>query len=331
MKQITLKSLFEFLSSEDPNNLIGNRFLCKHGTLMFVGSSGIGKSTFCLQMCCKFALGLDFLGIRPTRELKTVYIQAENDLGDMAEIFQGLCASLEIKSKSPEALLLHKNLKIFSEDTRSGDLFLESLETVLKKESPDIVLIDPLLSYIGGDINQQEVVSKFLRNGLNPMLRKYDASCIMIHHTKKGGSGDSYAAIGSSELVNHARAVVNLVPAKPTEDCDLIFEATKRGMRLGLKNAIGEGSQKLEIRYGASDSPDFQLVQAISFEDSKASASAKNPSSSNMADRHARIKEYIDPSMARADAIQMITTSEGVSAKTAGRDYDKLFDSRKSA
>lgn len=325
MKQITLKSLFEFASADDPNNLIGNRFLCKHGTLMFVGSSGIGKSTFCLQMCGKFALGLDFLGIRPARELKTVYIQAENDLGDMAEIFQGLCANLKVESKSPEAILLHKNLKIFSEDTRSGDLFLESLETVLKKETPDIILIDPLLSYIGGDINQQEVVSKFLRNGLNPMLRQYGAACIMIHHTKKGGSSDSYAAIGSSELVNHARAVVNLVPAKPTEDCDLIFEATKRGMRLGLKNAIGEGSQKLEIRFGGSGVPDFKLVQAISFEESKVSAAPKGTSSTEMTARHNRIRKYVNRKISRTEAIRKITEAEGVSEKTAGRDYNKLF------
>lgn len=325
MKQITLKSLFEFKASDDPNNLVGNRFLCKHGTLMFVGSSGIGKSTFCLQMCGKFALGLDFLGIRPARELKTVYIQAENDLGDMAEIFQGLCSSLGIKSMSTDARLLHKNLKIFSEDLRSGEAFLESLETVLKKESPDIILVDPLLSYIGGDINQQEVVSKFLRNGLNPLLRKYGAACIMIHHTKKGASDDSYAAIGSSELVNHARAVINLVSPKSNPNCDIIFEATKRGKRLGLKNAIGESCHKLEIRYGATGTPDFQLVQAISFEESKASAATKHSSSSGVAERHARIKEYIDSKMKKPEAIAKIAKMEGVSPKTAGRDYDKLF------
>ena len=317
MKQITLKSLFEFDPTNDPNALIGNRFLCVNGTLLIVGASGIGKSTFSLQMCCKFALGLDFLGIRPARKLKTIYVQAENDFGDMAEIFQGLCKSLGVRPKSAESKLLHKNLKIFSEDQSSGDGFLESLETVVKQEKPDIILIDPLLSYIGGDISQQEVVGKFLRNGLNPILRAHGAACIMVHHVKKGGGGDLNAAMGSVELANSPRATINLTPAKSNSGCDLILEATKRGDRIGLKNAIGESTKRLAILYGKTGAPSFEVVEPVSFD---------HPTD-GVAARHARVKGYVDRKMKKSDAIAKIAKTEKVSAKTAGRDYDKLFGS----
>lgn len=319
MKQITLKSLFEFDPSTDPSNLIGARFLCKNGTLLIVGASGIGKSTFSLQMCCKFALGLDFLGIRPDRALKTIYIQAENDFGDMAEIFQGLCKSLDIRPKSPESKLLHQNIKIFSEDQHSGDDFLGSLETVVKQEKPDIILIDPLLSYIGGDISQQEVVGKFLRDGLNPILRTSGAACIMVHHIKKGGGSDLYAAMGSVELANSPRAIINLSPAKANPGCDLILEATKRGDRIGLKNVIGESTNRLGIRYGKTGAPSFEVVETVSFEPSSGAG--------GVAARHARVKGYIDRKMKKSDAIAKIAETESISPKTAGRDYNKLFGS----
>ena len=37
-------------SANDGNTLLGDRFLCRGGGLLFVGSSGIGKSTAVVQM-----------------------------------------------------------------------------------------------------------------------------------------------------------------------------------------------------------------------------------------------------------------------------------------
>lgn len=324
MKQIELIDLCIFNPKKDPNNLIGERFLCKHGTLLFVGSSGIGKSTFCLQMLGKFALGKPFLGLRPERALKIMYVQAENDLGDLAEIFQGLCKSLKIKPTSKDFSKLQRNLVIYNEDTRNGKSFIEGIEAAVKVHKPDIILIDPLLSYIGGDINQQEVVGKFLRDGLNQMLKKHNAAAILIHHTKKEARGGNDAALGNSELVNHARAVVTLMPSKSRNDCDLIMEATKRGARLGLKDATGDRSQKMEIRYGKTDHLSFELVETISIAKAK-TESKKGGSRSEMDQRHLRIKSYIDPSISRKDAVLEIENREGVSKKTAQRDYDAIF------
>src|SRR5947208_16498234 len=66
-------------SSDDPNTLLGNRFLCRAGGLLFVGSSGIGKSTAVIQMGICWAVGRECFGIRPRQALKILYVQAEND------------------------------------------------------------------------------------------------------------------------------------------------------------------------------------------------------------------------------------------------------------
>jgi hypothetical protein len=87
------RSLRTFDRKEDPNSLIGNRWLCSGGSLVIQGYSGIGKSSFALQMALHWAVGKDFFGIPVKRPLRTVFIQAENDHGDFAEAFQDITAA----------------------------------------------------------------------------------------------------------------------------------------------------------------------------------------------------------------------------------------------
>ena len=87
--RILLSELAEFDAENDPDNILGNRWLCKGGSCLFVGQSGIGKSSLCMQMSMNWALGRTTFGIRPERPLKSLIVQAENDRGDVAEMFQG--------------------------------------------------------------------------------------------------------------------------------------------------------------------------------------------------------------------------------------------------
>jgi len=45
--------------------------------------------------------------------------------------------------------------------------------------------IDPLLAYLGADINDAKETAAFLRNGLNPLLEQYNCGVIINHHTPK--------------------------------------------------------------------------------------------------------------------------------------------------
>ena len=87
--RILLSELAEFDAENDPDNILGNRWLCKGGSCLFVGQSGIGKSSLCMQMSMNWALGRTTFGIRPERPLKSLIAQAENDRRDVAEMFQG--------------------------------------------------------------------------------------------------------------------------------------------------------------------------------------------------------------------------------------------------
>jgi hypothetical protein len=72
--------------TNDPDELLRFRFLCRRGLLLLCGPTGIGKSSFAMQCMILWALGLPAFGIAPVRPLKSLLIQAENDEGDLAEM-----------------------------------------------------------------------------------------------------------------------------------------------------------------------------------------------------------------------------------------------------
>jgi hypothetical protein len=205
--------------ADDPNTLLGNRFLCCGGGLLFVGSSGIGKSTAVIQMGISWAIGRPCFGITPAKSLKMLYVQAENDEGDLSEMRDGVLEHFN-EVESDEQAKLQENFVCVFESCRTGVELLSTLDVLLENHSPDLLILDPALSYIGGDANQQETVGGFLRNLLNPLLQRHKCGALIVHHTnkpnaerdgrKKVANDFAYAGTGSAEWANWARAVLVL-------------------------------------------------------------------------------------------------------------------------
>lgn len=203
----------------DGNTLLGNRFLCRGGGLLFVGSSGIGKSTAVIQMGICWAVGRPCFGISTHQPLRILYVQAENDEGDLCEMRDGVLAGLELAAE--ELALLELNFTCVLESTRTGREFVtDVLDPLLAEHRPDLLIIDPALSYIGGAVNEQDVVGGFLRNQLNPLMQKHACGVLIVHHTNKPNADKdsksrvandfAYAGSGSAEWANWARAVLVL-------------------------------------------------------------------------------------------------------------------------
>lgn len=235
---ITIDTLTDFDFTDDPNNLIGSRWLCRGGSCLWVGQSGVGKSSLTTQAAMTWALGKPFFGIRPVRPLKSLIVQAENDLGDLAEMVDGIregCGGWEWD----EIGTLSQNVMWHRDTVHTGKEFCQVLLSLIQKHTPDLVWLDPMLSFIGGDISKQEVCSQFLRNWLGPIAASTGVCFMLVHHTgkppkdknttKDWNTNDfAYMGMGSSELVNWARAV-NII----TEVTDGLFRfmMAKRGKR----------------------------------------------------------------------------------------------------
>lgn len=243
----TATGLFDLRSlSHDPaSELLRDRFLCRHGSLLIVGNTGIGKSSLTTQMMMKWALGESCFGITPTRPLKSLMIQGENDEQDLSEMRDGVSRSLELSID--QTIAINASVLICHENGTVAESFVEEIvEPLVQRHQPDLVWIDPVFQYLGGDANQQEVVGRFLRQNIGPLLKRHDCAVVFVHHTAKPSKATqrnanpllrAYDAAGSAEFSNWPRAVLSLQSTNAADTYRLV--AAKRGGRLGWRMPDG--------------------------------------------------------------------------------------------
>jgi hypothetical protein len=242
----------------DPNNILGNRWLCKGGSLLIVGQSGTGKSSLMMQAAVHWALGRDFFGIKPVKPLRSIILQAENDALDCGESLQDVVAGAYLDSA--EIAQLKEHLAIYRDTVSTGTTFTAALKALIIEHKADIVFVDPLLSFAGIDVSDQEQASKFLRHDLAPILLETGAVLVAMHHTGKPKSSSdkeghtvadlAYAGLGSSEFTNYFREVAVLFRCQGEEPI-YKFGLTKRRGRADLKDHTGQFKSEIYIRHAA--------------------------------------------------------------------------------
>lgn len=258
----SFEDLWKYKPEADPSTLLGDRWVCKGGQLLLVGQSGVGKSSLTVQAAMMWALGLPFFGIKPERALRSLFIQAENDVGDMAEIVQGVMSYVVASSKMPQddaVKILKENVVFVRVTAQTGEAFVEVVRELLEKHGPmDLVFGDPLLSYIGDDISQQAVTSHFLRGLCNPLAFEHKFAWVWSHHTGKPQSDSkgrqhwnandfAYIGLGSSELTNWARAICVLQTTKHDGIFKLLL--AKRGRRANTCDSLGHPTIEIVLKH----------------------------------------------------------------------------------
>lgn len=258
---MTWETLKDIPIMPDPTCILGERWLCKGGSLTIVSSSGVGKSSFCLQFATAMATGTPFFGIAHPegRPMRVGIIQAENDWGDVLEAMFGSVQWLLTAGRGTVGAgqLLNENLKLFRENTKTGHVFLGILRQLIKEHRLEVVIIDPLMAFFGGDVNDQKGMSVFLRNTLQPILEETGCVVVLIHHTAKpkaekaqSSSEVAYLGAGSSELTNWSREVAVLQREPDRKDKNkAAFSLTlcKRAGRSGMVDEDGNRQPKIRI------------------------------------------------------------------------------------
>ena len=245
--------LLRYDTERDPRCLLGRRWLCQGASVLLNGPAGVGKSSLLMQAALLWALGRDFFGLAPVRPLRSLIVQAENDPGDLSEHFKGVVNHLGLAAHAGE---LDERLLLVTETCRAGAAFLAFVRRLVAEYRPDLVWVDPLLAYLGGDVSDQKTVGPFLRNGLNPIGQEFGCAWLVINHFAKPrdpafrkalvGGERAYLGIGSSELTNWPRAVLNL---REVEDGLFELAAVKRGGRALFTDADAQPTTVLHLKY----------------------------------------------------------------------------------
>ena len=250
------EAMKSFNRKADQECVIGNRWLCKGGSLLLVSQSGVGKSSFCLQFLVSLAINRQFFGIKAKEPLRVVMTQSENNLGDVAEAYQDIVAGMNLFAS--EQQMLDENLFIYRDTNSVGQAFLDSMRSLIELHRAQVFVCDPLMSFCGIEVSDQKQMTDFLRHGIARILE--DTGCILIavHHTTKPKSAKdkegqtpsdlAYSGAGASELVNYMRECAILV-RQPGEEPVFKFSLTKRRGRAGMQDANGNFAGDIIVRH----------------------------------------------------------------------------------
>ena len=225
----------------DPNEIIKHRFLYRGGICIMSGATGAGKSSFTMQWAINFAAGKEHFGLKVgdcyyLKGMRVLVIQAENDEGDLAEQRDGVLHVIPPEDIQRAA----HNLKFVTMPDACGEGFAIKLDALCQVHRPDLVFIDPVFAFLGGDNSAQKDVSHFVRNLMLPVFMRHRCAAVMMHHVNKPVKDavkmGAYAMSGSAEWANAARCALSL---EMVADGVFRLDATKRGDRLWWQDSQG--------------------------------------------------------------------------------------------
>jgi hypothetical protein len=224
--------------------ILGNAWLRRADIAHLISTAGAGKSVAMIQAAMAWALGLPYFGIRPPQPLRILLFSGEDDRVTLGQCRAGFLEHSEAITgqKLTAADLEPLDSMLRTEFSREyvGERFHTHLARLLTESPADLVIINPLLSYVGGEI--VACASNWLRAGLMPVLQQHDCAALLAHHTGKmakdgwDNTDDTYSGIGGGEVANVPRTILVLRPT--TTDGLSVVKVCKR-KTTGWRDAEG--------------------------------------------------------------------------------------------
>jgi hypothetical protein len=199
---------------------IGEGFLEVGGFIMIIGPSYAGKSTLLAQLSIYLAVGLNWSFFRVEHPLRILIVQAEdsdNKLIKMGQMYR------RMELTPAQIKLAQENTRVLTIWDLQDASAVKEIERHALVFKPHIICVNPLTSYLGSSIYKDDVINKFLRVELTPMLHRLKISAIVVHHPPKPPTGSAkepkdltafelqYGGAGMAALTNAPRGNVFLV------------------------------------------------------------------------------------------------------------------------
>jgi hypothetical protein len=216
------RSMFDLLDLKiDPTtNLLGDRWLPRDGSAFVIAPSGHGKSSLAIQATILWSTGRVAFGIKPTRPLRILFLQSEDDDAESKKFVQFI---RKLRLSQKEIALMQENTRFEFRRDLTDAKFTQAADDFLAAWPADITVINPLSGFLLCDLKNDEKVNQFLRGSLNTVMAKHQCAPLIFHHTPKTNFVKldklqwydwMYAMSGCAGLTNWARAVLVIAPSK---------------------------------------------------------------------------------------------------------------------
>ncbi|MCP5532340.1 MAG: AAA family ATPase [Akkermansiaceae bacterium] len=253
-RSMIVRGVNHFPTASPPESiLLGNGWLRIGDIATLISTAGAGKSVAVSQAAMMWGIGLPYLGISPARPLRILLFTGEDDDVTLGQCREGLLENSEaITGRTLTAKKLERldtNLRTVFVREHVGDRFHPYLESLLVEEAADLVIVNPMLSYVGGEI--VSCASSWLRAGLMPILQRHNCGSLIAHHTPKlakdgwENTDDTYSAIGGAEMANIPRAILTL---RPTPASGVSVVRVSKRQTTGWKDDSGDSTTAFYVK-----------------------------------------------------------------------------------
>jgi hypothetical protein len=312
----SIPALLKHQPNQNKDSLLGKGFLTRRGSAMIVGPAGVGKSKFTQHLAFSMALGMDFVGIKVNAKSRVLLIQAEDVIDDIAESIQGFVSQMVGADKILISELT-TNLHMATVDMLVGQDFTKLVDRFCQLSKPDVVIIDPLVAFIGCDLVDQGAVTSFLRHDLGSVVRRHKCGLICVHHTKRGDKGGPAVerAFGGMEFSAFFRGILDLT-GDSKEYREVRVKVTKRQRQLQLADRFGNPTDAINITMGKDTVQWTRNEQCL---DSDSGATAGRPRKVPQVEVDRAIAEGRAGGEGEAEIVGKVAGKFGYSRKQAGR------------
>ncbi len=313
--------------------ILGDGWIRKGDIATFISTAGAGKSVATVQAAMAWGIGLPYLGIRPPRPLRILLFSGEDDETTIGQIREGLLENSEAltsrKLSACDLEPLNRNLRTEFAREYVGPRFHSHLAGLIKSDPVDLVIINPLLSYVGGEI--VAMASEFLRAGLMPILQEHGCASLIAHHTGKmakdgwDNTDDTYSAIGGGEMANIPRTILTL---RPTPADGLFVLRVSKRQTTGWKDSDGRFTNSYFVR--RTNDPTRPAWLPVESDEAEEMLGEVKGKSTKGREKKVKLEDVLSPlrtgDMERQALMQWICRKTGCSDKTAFKAIDDAKD-----
>mgnify|MGYP001569389139 CR=1 FL=1 len=294
-------------------DLIAPKLLVPGGKMLIYGFSKTGKSLLVQQLAYCLTAGVPWIGYDVARPLTVAYVQKEISHREMYNRTRAMDRAYADVLLDPEKMFVSTTWG-YTLDSLAN---FKSLAEALKERRVDVVILDPLFLFLGGDPSDDDKTNEFLGR-MTWLGGETQAAEVMVHHSRKGltgmmggeGMADFSEAKGSTSWIQWPDTVAKLVKTS----------AKKRTV------------QWQAVRHGA-EPPDQELffdVETLTF-----GTLTKSPAPVIMQvlkagpmglhELHLKVEEETGYSRSQVDRARKMLENKGMISKTRDPDDKKSF------